>query len=141
MKIKIYNTLNSKNIILGKNTLRVNERGGLFSFSKITAETIGIVPKDRILFIQNEEKPEDFYIVKDNEKDGFEVRAKNVASGSSYSFNSCILATRLLDKGVDVKHVVKLNRSETFIIGEKIDIEGFSAYPVCRPKPIFPNKQ
>jgi hypothetical protein len=140
MKIKIYNTTNSENVMPGRRSLRIKERSGLFSFSKVGSEVIGIAPKDRVVFLQDTDKPEDFYVAKDPSTEGFEVRAKVSNSGSSYSFNSSILATKILDKGVVTNRSVKLNRNERFIIGDQIEIEGFMAFPLCRPKPVLPHK-
>ena len=131
MKFKVYNQTNSRNSVQGKSTLRINERTGLFTFSKAAGEIMEVQDRGRITILQNEESPEDFYICKDPDGDSFELRGKD----KSFSFNSSSLATLILDGGKVIKRAVKLSRNASFSIGKSIEIDGLMVHLILLSKP------
>jgi len=132
MKFKVYNQTNSKNFIVGKPTLSVSERAGVFQFSKAASALIGLSEDQGIQFLQNEESKEDFYVIKETSSDAFKLRGK---AGSSYCFNSVSLATLLLDRGEPKLHSVKLNRTAKFTVGPALDIDGINMHLIILSKP------
>ena len=136
MKIRIYNTLNCKATNPKKPMMSINERTGLFNFSKACTELIGLTENKNLLFLQDETTVEDFYIVSIGKEDpryeeGFKLRTKD----GSFSFNSSILAHRILDHGKEVKHTVPSHRKDSFLIGQAQNIEGMTAHLVILSKP------
>jgi hypothetical protein len=132
MKLKFHNVSNSKSFVAGKATLRINERAGLLTLSKLAARIIGISDAEATVeFCQNEEFPEDFYILKSDSPEAFTLRIKN----GSPSFNCSKLATLLLDRGEEKKHSIPLKRAETFIIGSSQEIDGITAHLIIFSKP------
>jgi len=73
MKLKRFNTTNIRSIRIGKPTVRFNKQGQIsFSIAIITA--MGLKSGDKIEFIQDEEKPKDWYVVKCKNDNGFTLR-------------------------------------------------------------------
>ncbi len=94
MKLKIYNTENSKGTNTGKPTVRINKKSGLFSLSKAASELIGIVAGDKIVFVQDEDSPADWFIQKTTDASGFSLRQKGTNDGGA--FNCTKLAHAIL---------------------------------------------
>ncbi len=115
MKLRTFNQTNSKSHTTGILTVRVSEKTGLFSFSKAASELLGLMDGDGILVSQDEDSPAAFFIHKSTDPEAFMVRIKK--SSSAFAFNCTSLAILLLDKGVGKKHLVKLNRTESFLVG------------------------
>jgi len=130
MKFKVYNITNSKSFMPGKSTLRVNERAGLFTFSKTAGELMGFSEGCRIEICQDEDSPKDFFVFKSASPDAFLIRIKE----HSPSFNCVKLATLLLDEGEEKKHIVNLGRSITFQIGLAQIIDDDIYHPIIRSK-------
>ena len=63
MKIKIFNKINSQLVREGQATVRMNTKTGMISFSKSVCKNLGLKDKTKVLFIQDEENPKDWYIV------------------------------------------------------------------------------
>lgn len=93
MKLKEFNTENVKHERAGTPSISVNCKAGLFSFSKAAAKLIGIKDKGQVVFLQDEDEKENWYleVVKEN---GFEVRLKNSVTAGLF-FNSCSLAHKV----------------------------------------------
>ncbi|MFZ4705485.1 MAG: hypothetical protein ACOYMF_05700 [Bacteroidales bacterium] len=61
MKLNIFNAENSRSIATGTITLRIGRKSGLFSFSKAASIMIGVSVGDRIVIVQDEDSPVDFF--------------------------------------------------------------------------------
>jgi hypothetical protein len=133
MKLKIYNTTNSKISVTGKATIRVNERAGLLTFSKAAAELIGIMEiGSSIEICQDEDSPEDFFVYKSATPEAFSLRIKGT---NAPTFNCTKLATLLLDKGQEKKHTIPQKRAESFMIGSPQEIDGQTMHLIILSKP------
>lgn len=97
MKLKVYNQQNSKNSITGKPTVRIHRPSGIMSFSKAACQLIGVASGDKIVIVQDEDEPADFFIHKTNHPDGFTLRAKADNAGASFN---CSKIAALLTPGL-----------------------------------------
>lgn len=78
MKLKSYNMTNAASIgRVGKSSVRVNTQSGAISFSKLSIESIGLVDSLEIEFLQDEDKPQDWYVKKSSNGNGFPIRIKS----------------------------------------------------------------
>lgn len=95
MRLKVYNEANSKSVTIGKRTIRFNRKAGLISLSKAATETIGLKGGDKVVIINDEERPNDWYICKTDDENGFAVRAK--AETGSADFNCTSVVKRVFE--------------------------------------------
>lgn len=96
MKLKEFNANNcfsSKRRSEGAPCIAINVKVGLFRFNKPATELLGLDEGDQVLFHQDEEDPENWYIEK-VDKNGFEVRIK-AAIGKGVLFNNTALARQI----------------------------------------------
>jgi hypothetical protein len=70
MKIKVFNRTNSQLVREGQVTIRMNTKTGMISFSKATCMNIGLKDNSKVLFIQDEDNPKDWYITPTKLEDG-----------------------------------------------------------------------
>jgi hypothetical protein len=70
MKIKIYNKTNSQLVREGQATVRMNTKTGMISFSKAACANIGLEDKSKVIFIQDEESPKDWFVATTKLEDG-----------------------------------------------------------------------
>lgn len=94
MELKFFNTSNMKSAgRAGQPTLRVT-RGGYIGLSKAAVDPMDFKAEDKVSLVQDQETPEDWYLVKDQEN-GFILRE---SSGSgSLAFNSSVMGKAMLD--------------------------------------------
>ena len=85
MELDYYNTENIVTAQVGKPTIRINAKAGLFSLSKMTIEKMGW--KDEKLGFAYEKSTRTWYVYFDPK--GFSLRVKDdKAKYTSYAFNS-----------------------------------------------------
>lgn len=98
MKLKEFNTENTKARVDGLPSIGVNQTTGLFNINRFACEKIGLGNNDQVVFLQDEETPENWYLEKVKDK-GFTCRIKeNVTSGRL--FNNVSIARQI---GISVK--------------------------------------
>jgi hypothetical protein len=100
MKLKEYNSLNSKSIRIGEPTLRVDQKKGTITLSKASCDMIELQDNDEILFLQDEDKPKDWYISKTQKPGGIRVRRPNCQYGI---FNAHALSVQIM-KEIGIMH-------------------------------------
>ena len=127
MKFKIYNAENSKSATVGGNsTIRVQRNSGLISFSKKASENIGITQGDRIVVVQDEENPENFYIHKTADPKGFLIRFKTADLGASFNCSTLV-------------NLILLNKKFNYVsytIGAAHEIDGMVYHLIVTSKPM-----
>ena len=133
MKLKSFNQSNSKNQVTGQASLRINEKGGLFTLGKYASRLIGLSGKSSLEIFQDEDSIEDFFIYVSKSPEAFTLRCKT--GTDSYAFNCTKLAKLILDRGIEKNHVVPLNRAESFKIGAAIEVEGMPMHLIILSKP------
>lgn len=125
MKLEIYNVANSKSFVQGKSLLRINKRGGLLTFSGTAAQVMGVEHGDKIIVVQDEEAPENFYIHKTVSPDGFLLRGKS-GTKNGVAFNCSKLANMLAPKHLGI----------SYPIGAAIEIDGMTYHLIVTAKPM-----
>ena len=126
MKFKIYNSENSKSATAGNSTIRIQRKSGLISFSKKASENIGITKDDRIIIVQDEENPENFYIHKTADPKGFLIRFKTDDLGASFNCSTLV-------------NLILLNKKFNYVsytIGTAQEIDGMVYHLIVTSKPM-----
>ncbi|HEY5591548.1 MAG TPA: hypothetical protein VIK55_11085 [Paludibacter sp.] len=95
MKLKEFNTSNSKMALPGEPTLRINSKAGLLGFSKAASVILGLTDQTKIIFVQDEDNPTDWYIKITSEENGFSLRRKE--NTSEFAFNNTPIAKLILE--------------------------------------------
>lgn len=83
MKLKEYTTTGLK-ALKGMVTVSFNNHGGIF-FNGQAKTALGLKPGDKIVFLQDEENPSDWYLKVDDEK-GAELRENTTGHGLACNF-------------------------------------------------------
>jgi len=73
MNLKKYDRKDCKHIAPGKPSVHMTNKG-VFSLNKAAVQGIGLKKEDKILFVQDELIPKDWYIQKTDSEDGFVLR-------------------------------------------------------------------
>lgn len=105
MKAKVYSRENCKYKTNGKSAISLS-KSGVISISSQAIEKIGLTAGDKILMVQDEEKPTDWYIQKTEEEHGFVLRK----STKHLAFNAKSIVIDLL------KSLGKELQSTSFIL-------------------------
>lgn len=124
MKLKIYNQQNSKISLPSKPTVRVHCPSGIISLSKAACHLIGLRNGDKLIIVQDEDSPEDFFIHKTTHPEGFTVRSKTGEAGAT--FNSSKIA-KMLAPGYN---------AVSFPVSAAQVIDGMSYHLIVTSKPI-----
>nr|WP_321357212.1 hypothetical protein [uncultured Draconibacterium sp.] len=99
MKLKTYSREDCKYRYAGSPVFRV-EKSGVLKLSKQAYEQIDLKAGEKILILQDQERPTDWYIQKTNNEDGFVLRE----SSNHLAFNAKNIAIEILKSlGVEFK--------------------------------------
>lgn len=126
MKFNIYNSENSKSVFSGKAMIRIGRKAGLFTFSKMAGERIGLTEGDRVVIVQDADSPDNFYVHKTADPSGFLLRCKTGGYGAS--FNCSRLANIILDS-TPFKTV-------SYLLGAPQVIDGQEYFLIITAKPL-----
>jgi len=135
MKLKEFNTSNSKTATPGEPTIRLNSKAGLFGISKAAAELLSLNDTSKIVIVQDEENPTDWYIKVSTDQNAFTIRKGKNAS--DYSFNCTPVTKSILDsikpalKPVFVAAGFKLSKTP-------VEIEDSTYWTIITANPINP---
>ncbi len=96
MKFNRFNKKNCQNKRNGIAAIRINEKG-LISFSWKLYQMLNPEGKELIYveFLQNQDSPKDWYIIRSTEEEGFPLRGKKDTKSSM--FNSAALTKQLIE--------------------------------------------
>ena len=101
MKLREFNTDNSKVVIPKEPVLRVSRSAGLITLNASAADMLGVLNGGRVIFLQDEDSPEDWFIKKSDGQEAFELRpGKNK---TSMDLNSSHIVKRILDSAKNGK--------------------------------------
>jgi len=96
MKLKEFNVSNSRYFANKKDPrVRFNKKAGLISFSIAAIKLLDLKKEDRVIILQDEENPEDWYINKTQSKSRFALRFQDNKKG--VFFNCALITRRILD--------------------------------------------
>jgi hypothetical protein len=133
MKLKRYNRQNSLSKKEGISSIRIAE-SGMISISATLYSKLNPGHKSDIYleFLQDEESPEDWYIVLSDEKIGFRVR--NKSEQKSFMFNSASLCRKLITQvqppsSTDTRFTLRVKE-------DPIEIEGIKKAWLIITKPL-----
>ena len=102
--------------------ISLNRKSGLISINKTLVEAMGLTAESKVSLVQDEEKPIDWYLMKD--PNGFHIRKSK--SSASMSFNCCSLATSVF------KSLNLLDNSISIVVDEKpVMQEACKLYPLA----------
>jgi hypothetical protein len=79
MKTRIFNQGNSTSTKSTGHFITIQTKNGAISFSKDLVSLIDI-KKNKVQFVQDEDKPKDWYLQVTSSEDGFPLRGKNAGS-------------------------------------------------------------
>lgn len=126
MKLIKFDATNSKTHKSGEAIIRFNMAGGI-SLTKTATEELGLKAGQKVSVVQDEEKPEDWYLVI-NDEDGFELRENTTGTGVAFN-NAYIVHTlkNFLDIEANIssycfKIATKPSESTDEMIGKKMKI-------------------
>ncbi|MDM1048038.1 hypothetical protein [Sphingobacterium hotanense] len=119
MKLKEYNKTNSG---AGKASVAMVTMGakGLLSFNLAACLTANLSPGDRIILLQDEDRPKDWYLSKTDSEEGYVLRDyKN----GVLAFNSSKLVSAIVDS-------IGLEEGKSFkcLLGSKISENGLNLF-------------
>ncbi len=110
MKLKIYNKANSATLRKGKPTVRVNSKSGAISFNTFATMELGLVTDTGLEIVQDENRPQDWYIMKSDSDSAFKARPKALTR-DGFIIQSVVLSKAIL------KSVNADSTSASFLIG------------------------
>jgi hypothetical protein len=120
MKLKEYNPANSKPVATPRAhpaSLRLDTKTGRFLFNKTASELMGLKDKCKIVILQDENEPEDWYleVVKDR---GFVISSRDRQSESV--FNNTVIARKIAESvGYNGRNGRMLIAGQPTIIGDR----------------------
>lgn len=124
MRLKIYDKTNSSVSDRRKATIRIQKAAGILTLSKAACASIGIASGDKVVIVQDEDSPKDFYIHKTSHPDGFTIRSKSNNVGAN--FNSAVISNKL---SPDYKRV-------SYPVGAAQMINGMSYHLIITANPL-----
>ena len=131
MKLREFNMDNSKVVTPKEPALRVSRSAGLITFNREAADALGVLTGGKIIFLQDEESPEDWFIKKSDSQEAFELRpGKNQ---TSMDLNSTHIARRIL---ASVKNGKQFAGATFCIQKNPVEIEKEKLYLIITAKPI-----
>ena len=123
MKLKEFNQENARKIVTGRSTVRIYRKTGVFQLSKQAAEVIGLQAGSRGTIHQDEEHPEDFYLHKTADPNGFLLRGRGTDL-TGLTFNCTKAAVEILEpKNVDNSAAFQVSKLP-------ITINGLEYWPI-----------
>ena len=118
MRLKKYTRSDCKYRMPGQPSVNIRE-GGPISFNKTISESIGLKDGDKIVFLQDEIRPMDWYISKTENDDGFVLRGK-IKTSSSLITNSATVARAILKSVGSIKKATfRMSEKPTEVDGKK----------------------
>ncbi len=131
MKFTKFDKSNMSNVRTGEAIIRFATKGAN-SISKTAAEGIGLTEKDKVAILQDNDNPEDWYLIKDKEN-GFPLREY---SNGQFCFN-CSAMARAIIKAFDLDTTSVSFKIQTD--GQKCDdIKGGQIYLIITSDPMLP---
>ena len=125
MKLKIHDLSNVKAGISGVPAIRVALKGGGISMNRKLVSELKLAHGDKIIFAQDEERPQDWYMATTASDTGFILRQQNKRG---LHFNSAGLAEKI-EKSL--KQDFSGKRSIQMIVGlEPIENAGSNLFPI-----------
>lgn len=124
MKLKHFNTQNTRAIRRRKPTIRFT-KAGLIALSSTLSMNIGLKENDYVEFLQDEEKPKDWYIVKGSAKTGFQLR-KYKTNGGQLITNSANLSEKFLES-IGKKNITSI---ACLVATQPTEVEGMKLYAI-----------
>ncbi|MDR2913457.1 MAG: hypothetical protein LBV74_01245 [Tannerella sp.] len=131
MKLKTFDLSNSKTVVLKEPTIRISRSAGLISFNKSVTELLAINNGQKIVFVQDEESPRDWFIKKATEPNAFLVRV--VDDGRS-DLNSTCIVHRIFESIEDGRK--KYNAASFRIQPKPVEIDGEEYYLIITSNPM-----
>lgn len=136
MKLLIFDKNSSKSEVFrqGMRSISMNRKNSMISFSKAVQQELQIKDGKLVMFAQDEDSKDDWYICVTDDNDGIPVHSKkNGGYGSGY-LSTCIFNKMLSNKLLDV---VKADKSATFLISAKpVTQDGKDWYKIVMAKPL-----
>lgn len=117
MNLKKYTRADCKYLTRGKPTVRISKKG-FVSFNKTAVQKLAFKPFEKILVIQDQQRPKDWYIQKTDDPDGFELRTY---AKTSMAMNAAKITNLMLDS-------LGLSSSTTFRMATEPTVNGDEEY-------------
>lgn len=124
MKLKRFNPGNTRTIRKGRPIIRFAKKGQI-SLSATLVHKIGLSEKDSIEFIQDEERPKDWYLIKAKSGNGFSLR-KYKSTFDSLLTNSSGMVDKFLES-IDKKGVASVG---CLVSTKPTEVEGLKLYAI-----------
>ena len=137
MKLKEFNTENSKTMRVSEPVVRISTKSGVFSFNGSASELLELAT-NKVVFVQDELSLRDWYIKKSNADNAFTLRMDGKSVNVRYDFNSTHLAKRVMDS---LRKPGKNYQASTFRIQQKpVEMEGVVYYLLITANMINPSE-
>lgn len=115
MKLREFNADNTISMRTVKPTVHINTRTGLFNFNQPACDLIGLSSEKQVVFHQDEEDPESWYVEVVKEK-GFSARGKDKSKG--LMFNNTTISRSIFDS------VSFIGRSGRILLSAEAEVIG-----------------
>jgi hypothetical protein len=136
MKFKEFNSSNSTMLAPGEATIRINSKAGILSFSKEASRILQFNSTTKVVMLQDEDLPSDWYVKITEAENGFPLRKKD--EKTEYCFNStplckAVLASLKTDKTTPVYKAAGFKISK-----QSVEFEGETYWPIITIHPLTP---
>jgi len=131
MKLKTFDLSKAKTTIQKEALIRVSRSAGLISFSASVMDKLKLSEGTKIVFVQDEESPIDWYIKKSNDENAFPIRILETGRGD---LNSTHIVNRILASIENGRE--KYNSVSFRLQTNPVKIEGEQYYLIITSKPL-----
>ena len=113
MKLMEFNSSTSKYRPSGSSLIRIDSKSGVLQLSANAARRIGLEDNSYIVVCQDLDRPQDWYIKKTDDQNGFKLRG---TKSGSVMFNNAYIARKILQSAGITK------QSATMLVGNAIEL-------------------
>lgn len=123
MKLKLYTQAEMPIIVTNDPMITISLKRGEIRINQATAKLIGLKKGDHIVLVNDEAKPKDWYLIKSNAEQGFQLRNRD--SMTSLGFYNVNLVRMFFKKMNNRESTVRLKVSN-----QSLNIDGLTLYPI-----------
>lgn len=136
MKFKEFNSSNSTMLAPGEATIRINSKAGILSFSKEASKMLQFNSTTKVVMLQDEDIPTDWYVKITKAENGFPLRKKD--EKIEYCFNSTPLAKAILASLKTDKDTPVYKAAGFKISKMAVEFKGEAYWPIITVNPLTP---
>jgi len=131
MKLKTFDLSNSKTTISKEPIIRISRSAGLISFSSSVRDRLELSDTTKIIFVQDEDNPRDWFVKKTNDENAFPVR---ITDTGRVDLNSTHIVNRIF---ASIENGSKKYNAASFRLQTNpVELEGENYYLIITANPM-----